>query len=120
MPAGHRGRDEARVNPFCGGSGDEILRTTEALSRDPATSEIGAVVVDLRGEQLDDDFGAAAIERVLETIEAWGAEPILTGVSPQSEQVVDELETGHLVMRKNLEEAIAAAFLISEAQRYAA
>ena len=101
-------------------SGDEILRTTEALSRDPATSEIGAVVVDLRGEQLDDDFGAAAIERVLETIEAWGAEPILTGVSPQSEQVVDELETGHLLMRKNLEEAIAAAFLISEAQRYAA
>jgi len=99
---------------------DEILRTTEALSRDPSTREIAAVVVDLRDELLDEAFGAAAIERVLATIEAWEAEPILTGVSPLSEEVVDSLESGHLLVRKNLDEAIAAAFLISEAQRHVA
>ena len=99
---------------------DEILRTTEALSRDPSTAEIAAVVVDLRGELLDEDFGAAAIERVLATVEAWGAEPILTGVAPLSEEVVDTLESSHLLVRKSLDEAIAAAFLISEAQRHAA
>jgi hypothetical protein len=87
------------ILPFT--SAEEILRTTEALSRDPSTREIAAVVVDLRGELLDDGFGAAAIERVLATVEAWGAEPILTGVAPLSEPVVDGLES-------------------SEAQRYAA
>ena len=68
------------VLPFT--DGDQILRTAEALSRDPGTSEVSAVVVDLRGAVLDDDFGAAAVERVLGTIESWGAEPVLTGVSP--------------------------------------
>jgi hypothetical protein len=99
---------------------DDILRTCDALSRDPATREIAVVVLDLRGELLDEGFGAAAIERVLATIEAWAAEPILTGVAPLSLPVVESLESGHLVVRKDLEEAIAAAFLISHAQRYAA
>lgn len=106
------------ILPFT--DGDQILRTAEALSRDPGTGEISAVVVDLRGAVLDDDFGAAAIERVLATIETWGAEPILTGVSPLSEEVVESLESGHLLMRKTFEEAIATAFLVSLAQRHAA
>lgn len=106
------------ILPYTGA--DEILRTCEALSRDPSTRDIAAVVVDLRGEILDEAFDAAAIERVLATIEAWTAEPILTGVAPLSEAVVDTLEAGHLLVRKSLDEAIAAAFLIAEAQRHAA
>ena len=104
------------VLPFTGP--DEILRTSEALSRDPGTSEIRAVVVDLRGAPIDSGFGAASIERVLETIETWGAEPILTGVGIYAEEAIASLETLHLLVRKDLSEAIAAAFQIAEAQRH--
>ena len=50
-------------------------------------------------------------------IEAWGAEPVLAGVSPLSERVVAELEHAHLVVRKDLPQAIAAAFVIAQAQQ---
>jgi hypothetical protein len=50
-------------------------------------------------------------------VAGWGAEPILTGISPLSEPVVADLEKTHLVMRKDLPAAIAAAFQIAEAQR---
>ena len=106
------------VLPFT--NADELLRTAEALSRDASIGDIGAVVIDLRNQIVDEAFDAAAIERVLETVEAWGAEPIFTGISPQSTRAVDGLESQHLLVRKDLSEAIAAAFLIAEAQRYAA
>ena len=99
---------------------ENLLRTTDALGRDPSTNEINAVVLDLRNEALDEGFDTEAVEQVLESIEAWGAEPILTGVSPMSEHVIAECESQHLLVRKDLDEAIAAAFLITEAQRYAA
>lgn len=101
-------------------SRENLLRTTDALSRDPSTHEINAVVLDLRNEALDDVFDTEAVEQVLASIEAWGAEPILTGVSPLSEEAIHGFESGHLLIRKDLDEAIAAAFLITEAQRFAA
>ncbi|MFT5441404.1 MAG: putative hydrocarbon binding protein [Myxococcota bacterium] len=97
---------------------DEALHTVEMLGRDPDTSEVRTVVVDLRGEGLDEGFTAAALEQILETIEAWGAEAILTNVSPLAETVVADLEVKHLLLRKDLPEAIAAAFQIAEAQRH--
>jgi hypothetical protein len=57
---------------------------------------------------------------VLETIEGWGAEVILTSISPFSEPVVQEIEATHLLLCKNLPEAIATAFQVSEAQRHLA
>ena len=106
------------VMPFT--TADETLRTSEALSRDSSISDIRAVVIDLRNEMIDESFDAAAIERVLETVEAWGAEPILTGINPLAADIVDGLESQHLLIRKDLPDAIAAAFLIAEAQRHAA
>ena len=44
-------------------------------------------------------------------------EPLLTGISPLSERAVGDLERTHLVIRKDLPEAIASAFQIAEAQR---
>jgi hypothetical protein len=79
---------------------------------------VRTVVVDLRGEGLDEGFTAAALEQILETVEAWGAEAILTNVSPLAEPVVADLEVKHLLLRKDLPEAIAAAFQIAEAQRH--
>jgi predicted hydrocarbon binding protein len=97
---------------------DEALHTVEMLGRDPDTSNVRAVVVDLLGEGLDEGFTAAALEQILETVEAWGAEAILTNVSPLAEAMVADLEVKHLLLRKDLPEAIAVAFQIAEAQRH--
>ncbi len=97
---------------------DEAMATVDMLGRDPATCSVRAVVIDLRGQLLDDGFTAAGLEQVLEAVEAWGAEAILTGVSPFSEAIVGDLEATHLLTRKDLPEAIASAFQIAEAQRH--
>ena len=57
------------VLPFTGP--DEALQAVDLLSRDPSTGEVRAVVLDLRQTILDDAFGSAALEQVLEVIELW-------------------------------------------------
>jgi hypothetical protein len=42
---------------------------------------------------------------------------VLTGVSPLSQPVVEDLERTHLVIHKDLPEAIAAGFQIAQALR---
>jgi hypothetical protein len=97
---------------------DEALGTVDMLGRDPGIGEIRAVVVDLRERTLDAGFDAAALEQILETIESWNAQSLITGVSPSSEAAIASLEASHLVLRKDLPEAIATAFQISDAQRH--
>ncbi len=97
---------------------DEALGTVDMLGRDPGIGEIRSVVVDLREQPLDEGFGAAALEQILETIESWDAQGLLTGVSPAAEAAVSSLEASHLVLRKDLSEAIATAFQIADAQRH--
>jgi hypothetical protein len=98
---------------------DDALRLVEAVRRDPGTREVRVVVIDLRGQPLDEAFGAAALESVLECLGQWGAEAVLTGVSPLADAAVRELEERHLVVRKDAAEAIATAFQIAAAQRRA-
>lgn len=105
------------VLPFAGP--DESLRALELIGRDRDARGVRVVVVDLSGTIVDDGFGAVALERILEAISSWGAEPVLAGVSPLSMPVVQELERSHLVLQKDLPEAIAAAFQIADAQRAA-
>ena len=97
---------------------DEALGTVDMLGRDPGIGEIRAVVIDLREQTLDEGFGAAALEQILETIESWDAQSLITGVSPSSEAVISSIEASHLVLRKDLSEAIATAFQIADAQRH--
>lgn len=97
---------------------DEALATVDMLGREPGTGQVRAVVIDLRGQALDEDFGAAGLEQILETIETWGAEAILTGVTMLAEEAVRGLESTRLLTRKDLPDAIAAAFQIAEAQRH--
>jgi hypothetical protein len=106
------------VLPFAGS--DECLRSLELLGRDPGARGVKVVIVDLSGAVIDEGFGAASLEQVLDAVEGWGAEPLLTGISPFSERVVADLERTHLVIRKDLPEAIASAFQIAEAQRHGA
>lgn len=106
------------ILPFAGT--DECLRSLDLIGREPGARPVRVVVIDLGGAVIDEDFGAASLEQVLDAIVGWGAEPILTGICPLSEPVVADLEKTHLVIRKDLSEAIAAAFQIAEAQRRSA
>ncbi len=103
------------VVPF--GGADDSLRAIDLIGRDPAARDVAVVVLDLTGTVIDDGFGAAALENVLDAIESWGAEPVLAGVCPLSEHAVADLEREHLVVRKDVANAIASAFQIAEAQR---
>ena len=105
------------VIPFS--SPDESLRALELIGRDPGARDVRVVIVDLSGAIIDEGFGAVALEQILDAIEHWGAEPILAGISPLSEPVLEGLATTHLVIHKDLPEAIAAAFQIADAQRAA-
>lgn len=106
------------ILPFAGT--DECLRSLDLIGREPGARPVRVVVIDLGGAVIDEGFGAACLEQVLDAIVGWGAEPILTGISPLSEPAVADLEKTHLVIRKDLPEAIAAAFQIAEAQRRSA
>ena len=103
------------VVPFSGP--DESLRALELIGRDPGAREVRVVVIDLGGAIIDDGFGAAALEQILDSVEGWGAEPILTGVSPLSDRVVAGLSASHLVVSKDLPEAIALGFQVAQLQR---
>jgi hypothetical protein len=104
------------VMPFTGP--ETSLPTIEMLTQDEATRGVRVVVLDLCGEVLDPGFGAAAVESLVERVQSWGAEVVLTGISPFSEEAVAELQANLLVSRKELPEAIAYAFQIAEAQRH--
>lgn len=97
---------------------DTALATVETLGADPAMRGVRVVVLDLGGMALDEGFGAAGLEQLIEFVEAWGADVILTGISPLSADVVADLEATHLLIRKDVPEAIAYAFQIAEAHRH--
>ncbi len=105
------------VIPFSGP--EESLRALELIGRDPGARDVRVVVIDLSGAIIDEGFGAAALEQLLEAVAGWGAEPILAGVSPLSEPVVAGLEASHLVVSKDLPDAIALAFQVADLQRRA-
>ena len=98
-------------------AGEETAVTVEAVAREPGAAGVSVVIVDLDGAVVDDGFGAVALERVVDVIQAWGAEAMITGLSPLSERVVLGLSGAPIVMRKDLRAAIAAAFQIAESQR---
>jgi hypothetical protein len=98
-------------------SPDEALMAVDLIGRDPGAADVSVIVLDLTGVVIDEAFGAAALEQIVESIEGWGAEAIFAGVSPLSEGVVAGLERQPLVLHKDLHTAIAAAFQIAESQR---
>jgi anti-anti-sigma regulatory factor len=105
------------VIPYSGAQ--ETISGLELIRRDSGARGVRVVVLDLGGAIIDESFGALELERVLETIERLGAEPILTGIAPLSERTVAGLEVAHLVVQKDLPAAIAAAFQIADAMRRA-
>jgi len=105
------------VVPYAGP--DEALAAIELVGRDPGARDVSVIVLDLSGALLDESFEAAALERMLETVELRGAELLLAGVSPLAETVLADLERRPIGVHKDLDHAVAAAFQIAEAQRKA-
>jgi hypothetical protein len=103
------------VLPFAGP--DEAMEAVELIGRDPGAAQVSVVVIDLGGAIIDEAFGAAALERIVEAIERWGAEAILAGGSSLSRGVIDGLAHAPVLWIKDLHEAIAAGFRVAEAQR---
>ncbi|MGH0034746.1 MAG: hypothetical protein ACQGVK_06930 [Myxococcota bacterium] len=95
---------------------EEALHAIDMLTRDPGTQEVAVVVVDLRNAVIDEGLGASVLEQVVDIIGSWGAEAILAEVNPLCEDAVASVESRHLLVRKDLPEAIAVAFQIAEAQ----
>jgi hypothetical protein len=89
----------------------------ELIGTDPSAQEVSVIVVDLRGAIIDEAFGAAALERIVEMAERWDAETLLAGASDLSESVIQDLERPPLMAIKDLNEAIALAFQIARSQR---
>jgi anti-anti-sigma regulatory factor len=98
-------------------AGEETATAVDAVVRDPDAAAVSVVVIDLDGAVVDDGFGAAALERVIDTIRAWGAEPVIAGVAPLSEPVVASLSGEPIIVPKDLSAAIAVAFQVAESQR---
>ncbi len=105
------------IIPFSGA--DEALLALELIGRDPGAAEVSVVVIDLTGAVIDEAFGAAALEQIVERVESWDIEAVFAGVSPLSEPVVSDLSRPPLLVEKDLQAAIASAFQIAESQRRA-
>ena len=105
------------ILPFAGV--DESLRALDLIGNDPSARSVRVVILDMSDAIVDEGFGAVALEQILAAVESWGAEVILTGLSPLSAHVVEDLEHAPLLCHKDLPEAVAAAFRIADAQRQA-
>jgi hypothetical protein len=103
------------VLPF--GGAEEGLRTLDLLGQDPEAQRVSVVVVDLGDAIIDPAFGALALELIVRTAEAWGAETLFAEPSALSESVLAELDHPPLLVLKGLEQAIATAFQIASVQQ---
>ncbi len=103
------------VMPFS--SPDEAVQAVELIGCDPSAAQVSVVVVDLDGAIVDEAFGALALEQIVHAIDSWGAEAIFSMPSPFYAAVVADLANPPLLVVKNLDEAVARAFLIANSQR---
>ncbi len=99
-------------------AGEETARAIESVALEDGAEMVSVVIVDLGGAVVDDGFAAVALERVVEVIQSWGAEAVIAGASPLSARLVGSLGRGALVVRPDLQGAIATAFQIADFQRY--
>jgi hypothetical protein len=97
-------------------AGDEVLQAIELIGNDPSAREVSVIVVDLAGAAVDEGFAAAALEQIVDSAEAWGAETLFAGISPLAEAAVADMARPPLLVRKDLDEAIAVAFQIARSQ----
>lgn len=106
------------VLPFAGE--EQALQALGLIASDPSARDVSVVVVDLAGAEVDEACAAAALERIVDGAEAWGAETLLADASAPTRKALDGLAKPPLLVLEDLDEAIAAAFQVARAQRTSA
>jgi hypothetical protein len=103
------------VLPYAGP--DESMLALNLIAHDEFARCVSVVVIDLAGALLDPGVGAPGLEKVLCAVELRGADVVLAGVSPASRRALGPLEARHMLLDGELNEAIATAFRIADAQQ---
>lgn len=103
------------VIPF--GGLDEALQAVALLRTDASASHVSVIVMDVTGAIIDEGFGAAQLEQIIDCAAASGAETVLAGVSPLSEDAVAGLEHPPVLICKDLHAGIAAGFQVADSQQ---
>ena len=103
------------IVPFAGT--DEVLTAVDMLHNDPTLAEVSVIVIDLSKQAGDETFAEPALGRIVESIDAAGAESVFAGVSLLIEPVLARLEPAPMLVCADLDSAIAASFQIAESQR---
>ena len=96
----------------------DALATVKLLGQDTHTLGVRAVVVHLGKRVITEGHEFEILVQALHTIDQWGAEAILSGLSEPMSRRVDQVLLAPLLQRETLPEAVASAFQIAEAQRY--
>lgn len=97
---------------------EEAVATVKVLGHDADTLGVRAVVVNLGQRNLAPGRELDLLTEALRTIDHWGAEAILTGLSEKMSRTIEPTLRAPLLTREGLPEAVASAFQIAEAQRY--
>ena len=97
--------------------GEEAVRAVDLIGSDPAAADVSVVVLDLSDAIIDAGYGALTLEQVIAAAEGYGAETIFAAASGSAERVVQGLGRQPLMVKNELDAAVAAAFQVAEAQR---
>ena len=96
------------------------LATLNNLLTDASLRDVRVVVLDLMNRLAPCEASPHPIEHLLDAIDAWGAEILLTGVRADTLRALSDLNRPLLVGPQRLPESIAMAFQVAEAGLYAA
>lgn len=96
------------------------LATLKNLLTDESLRDVRVVVLDLMNRLVLSESSPNPIEHLLDAIDTWGAEILLTGVRADTLRALSDLDRPLLVGPQRLSESIAMAFQVAEAGLYAA
>ena len=96
------------------------LATLKNLLTDASLHDVRVVVLDFMNRLVLSEARPHPIEHLLDTIDTWGAETLLTGVRADTLRALSDFDRPLLVGPQRLSESIAMAFQVAEAGLYAA
>ncbi|MFP6638760.1 MAG: hypothetical protein VCC04_00845 [Myxococcota bacterium] len=96
----------------------DALATLKQLQEDASLRDVRVVVVDLLNTVVAPGCAKDPVEDLLDAIESWGAETVLTGLCRPTRATLSPLQRPVLIGPNGLPEAIAMAFQVAEAGRH--
>ena len=96
------------------------LATLKSLLTDASLRDVRVVVLDLMNRLTLSGTSPHPFEKLLDTIDSWGAETLLTGIRTDTLQALSQLNRPLLIGPQRFSESIAMAFQVAEAGLHAA